>query len=159
MHRQMLMLAVAAAVVSTAACTKKDNNSITGNTDYSSVAVSSDPTSFHVHVMRNPADTIAPSNPAYVPLPFYVASDSTLFTPTAKIEPQDVVISNGADNMSFTFSNPIAHINGSSYVQGDSLGTSTMTITYIDVNHNFAPTTLDVPITVTLGAPPPRRVH
>lgn len=159
MHRQMLMLAAAAAVVFTAACTKKDNNSITGTTGYTSIALASDPTSFSVHIMRNPADTIPITDTAYVPLPYYVPSDSTLFTPTAKIEPQDIAISNGADNMTFTFANPIAEINGSGFVQGDTVGTTTLTITYTDVNHAYATTSIEVPVTVTLGAPPPRRVR
>lgn len=157
MHRQMLTLAVAAVAMAAAACTKHDSNAITGTTDYTSVALSSDPTSFHVHVMRNPADTLPITDTTHVP--YYAASDSTAFTPTAKIEPQDVAISNGSDNMTFAFANPIAHINTSGYVQGDSLGTTTLTITYVDVNHGFATTTLDVPVTVTLGAPPPRRVR
>lgn len=136
MHRQKLMLAVGAAVLAIAACSKKDINAITGSTDYTSVQLSSDPTSFTVAL-----------------------GDSAAFTPTATIEPQGVAISNGIDNMSFSFANPdIAEINGSGYVQGDAVGNTTLTITYIDVNHNFAATTLDVPVTVT-GAPPPRRVH
>jgi hypothetical protein len=159
MHRKMLMLAVAAGVLTTAACTKKDINAITGSTDYTSVQLSSDPTSFSVHVVRNPADTIASSDPAYVPLPYYVAADSTAFTPTATIEPQGVAISNGTDNMTFTFAPAIASVNSSSYVQGDTLGTSTMTITYTDVNHDFTTTSITVPVTVTLFSPPPRRVH
>jgi hypothetical protein len=136
MHRQLLMLAVGAAVLATAACSKKDINAITGTTDYTSVQLSSDPTSFTVSV-----------------------GDSAAFAPTARIEPQDVAISNAIDNMNFSFANSgIAEINGSGYVQGDAVGTTTLTITYIDVNHNFATTTLDVPVTVT-GAPPPRIVH
>jgi len=159
MRRQMFMLVVAAGLMSAAACTKKDNNTITGTTDYTSVALASDPTSFSVHIMRNPADTIPITDTAYVPLPYYVPSDSTLFTPTAKIEPQDIAISNGADNMTFTFGSPIAAINGSGFVQGDTVGTTTLTITYTDVNHAYATTSIVVPVTVTLGAPPPRRVR
>ena len=123
----MLRLAVAAAaVLAAAACTKNDANAITGTTDYTSVAVQSDPTSFDLAV-----------------------GDSAAFTPSATIEPQNLVIANGTDNMTFSFSNPdVAEINGSGYVQGDAAGTTTLTITYTNVNHNFATTTLDVPITV-----------
>jgi hypothetical protein len=127
MNNKMLRLAVVAvAVVTVAACDKNDNDSITGSTDYTSVSVGSDPTSFNVDV-----------------------GDSAEFTPTATIEPQGVVIANGTQNMTFTFANPaIAEINGSGFVQGDAPGTTTLTITYTDVNHNFATTTLDVPVTV-----------
>ncbi|MGH7621787.1 MAG: Ig-like domain-containing protein [Gemmatimonadaceae bacterium] len=136
MYRQTLMLAVGAAVLATAACSKKDINGITGTTDYTSIQLGSDPTSFDV-----------------------VLHDSAAFTPTAKIEPQDVAISNAIDNMNFSFADPdVAEVNGSGYVQGDAVGTTTLTITYIDVNHDFAATTLVVPVTVT-AAPPPRIVH
>jgi hypothetical protein len=130
MNNRMLRLAAAAVVVvAAAACTKHDSNSITGSTDYTSVALSSDPTSFNVAV-----------------------GDSAEFTPTATTEPQGAVIANGIDNMTFSFANPaIAEINGSGYVQGDAPGSTTLTITYTDVNHNFATTTLDVPVIV--GAP------
>jgi len=132
MDRKMFMLAVAAGVLTTAACTKKDINAITGATDYTSVQLSSDPTSFSV-----------------------VVGDSAAFTPTATIEPQGVAISNGSDNMTFAFANPaIAEVNGSGFVQGDAVGSTTLTITYIDVNHGNAATTLDVPVTVTAATPP-----
>jgi len=128
MNNKMLRLAVgAAAVLAAAACTKNDANSITGTTDYTSVSVQSDPTSFDLAL-----------------------GDSAVFTPTATIEPQNVMVVNGTANMTFSFSNPdVAEINGSGYVQGDAPGTTTLTITYTDVNHNFATTTLDVPITVS----------
>lgn len=136
MHRQMLMLAAAAGLIATVACTKKDNNTITGTTDYTSVSISSDPASFSVAL-----------------------HDSAEFTPTVKIEPQDIAISNGADNLTYTFANPaIAEVNGSGYVQGDAVGNTTMTITYTDVNHDYATTSIDVPVAVT-GAPPPRIVR
>ena len=136
MHRQMLMLAAAAGLIATVACTKKDNNTITGTTDYTSVAISSDPASFSVAL-----------------------HDSAAFTPTVKIEPQDIAISNGADNLTYTFANPaIAELNGSGYVQGDAVGNTTMTITYTDVNHDYATTSIDVPVSV-IAAPPPRIVR
>ena len=131
MNNKMLRLAVVAVgVVAAAACTKKDSNSITGSTDYTSVTVGSDPTSFTVAV-----------------------GDSAAFTPTATIEPQGVAIANATDNMTFSFANPnVAEVNGSGFVQGDAVGSTTLTITYTDVNHNFTTSTLTVPVTVT-GAP------
>ena len=128
MNNKMLRLAVVAVgVVAAAACTKKDSNSITGSTDYTSVQLASDPTSFTV-----------------------AKGDSAEFTPTATIEPQGVAIANALDNMTFTFANPaVAEVNASGFVQGDSVGSTTLTITYTDVNHNFATSTLDVPVTVT----------
>jgi hypothetical protein len=131
MTNRMLRLAVVAVgVVAAAACTKHDSNSITGSTDYTSVTVSSDPTSFTVPV-----------------------GDSAEFSPTATIEPQGVAIANASANMTFSFANPaIAEVNASGFVQGDAVGTTTLTITYTDVNHNFTTSTLDVPVTV-IGAP------
>ena len=128
MNNRILKLAVAAvAAVAAAACTKHDSNSITGSTNYTSVTMSSDPTSFTV-----------------------AKGDSAAFTPTATIEPQGVVIANGSANMTYTFANPaIAEVNGSGFVQGDAVGTTTLTITYTDVNHSFTTTTLGVPVTVT----------
>jgi hypothetical protein len=123
----MLMGAAIAALAVMAACTKHDSNSITGATGYTSVAVSSDPTSFTV-----------------------VKGDSAEFAPIATTEPDGVEIANGSANMTFTFANPaVAEINGSGFVQGDSVGSTTLTITYTDVNHNFATSTFDVPVTVT----------
>lgn len=117
---------VAACVVAAAGCTKHDANSITGSTDYTSVQVTSNPSSF----------TIAPG-------------DSAAFTPIATIEPQNVVVVNGTANMTYSFANPaVAHINESGYVQGDVAGSTTLTITYTDVNHGFATTTATVPVTV-----------
>jgi hypothetical protein len=131
MTNRMLRLAVVAVgVVAAAACTKHDSNSITGSTDYTSVTVSSDPTSFTVPV-----------------------GDSAEFSPTATIEPQGVAIANASANMTFSFANPaIAEVNASGFVQGDAVGSTTLTITYTDVNHNFTTSTLDVPVTV-IGAP------
>jgi hypothetical protein len=128
MTNKMLRLAfVAAAVTAAAACTKNDANSLTGTTDYTSVSVTSDPTSFNLDV-----------------------GDSAEFTPTATTEPQGTVIANGNANMTYSFANPtIAEINGSGFVQGDAPGTTTLTITYTDVNHQFATTSVTVPVTVT----------
>lgn len=136
MHRQMLMIVTTVAAIATVACTKKDNNSITGTTGFDSITLTSDPNTFSVAL-----------------------GDSAEITPTAKIEPQDIAIANGIDNMTFTFANSsIAEINGSGYVQGDAVGSTTLTITYTDVDHNYATTSIDVPVTVT-GAPPPRVVR
>ena len=131
MTNKMLRLAVVAiGVVAAAACTKHDSNSITGSDDYTSVALSSDPSSFTVPV-----------------------GDSAAFSPIATIEPQGIAIVNGTANMTFSFANPdIAEINESGFVQGDAPGSTTLTVTYTDVNHDFATTTMDIPVTVT-GAP------
>jgi len=127
MHRTMLMYAAIAALAVTAACSTKDNNSLTGTTDYTSVSIASDPTSFALTV-----------------------GDSAEFTPTASIEPEGVAIANGVDNMTFAFADPtIAEINESGFVQGEAPGSTTLTITYTDVNHGNVTTTLAVPVTVT----------
>jgi hypothetical protein len=131
MNNMMLRLAVVTlGVMAATACDKRDSNSITGSTDYTSVSLGSDPTSFTIPV-----------------------GDSAEFTPTATIEPQGVAIGNATANMTFSFADPdIAEVNASGFVQGDAVGSTTLTITYTDVNHNFATSTLDVPVTVT-GAP------
>jgi hypothetical protein len=154
MNNKMLRLAVVAVAVTaaTAACDKKDSNSVTGSTDYTSVALSSDPTSFVVHVRLVPRqiDTSATLPQVIDTIPAHeVPADSIAFDPIATIMPQDVAIANGQANMTYAFSNPVASINESFFVQGDTTGTTTLTVTYTDVNHGFATTTLDLPVTVT----------
>ena len=84
MNNMMLRLAVVTlGVMAATACDKRDSNSITGSTDYTSVSLGSDPTSFTIPV-----------------------GDSAEFTPSATIEPQGVAIANALDNMTFTFANP-----------------------------------------------------
>lgn len=120
--------ALATAIV--CGCSAADSGPV-GTATFTSVALTVDPT----------AVTVA-------------RGDSVLITATATIEPQGLVISNAADNMAFTFSNTdVAEINGSGYVQGDSVGHTTLTITFTDTNHGFAATSVDVPITVGASAP------
>jgi hypothetical protein len=150
MNNKMLRLAVVAVgVVAAVACTKKDSNSITGTTDYTSVALSLDPSSFDLHVQLVPREIDTSSTTGKIDtIPAHeVPVDSIAFNPVATIMPEDVPIANAVSNM--TFSSPISSVNGSSYLQGDTTGTGTMTIVYTDVNHNFATTSLDVPVTVT----------
>lgn len=150
MNRVTFMLVAIATVTVSAACTKKDFNAISGTTDFDSVAVSISPTSYVVHVVRNPADTV-PGNPDG--LPFYVPADSTELVLTATLEPQGTAIANASTNATFSFSPAIADINGSGFVEGDSLGTSTLTATYTDVDHGFKTTTTTAAVTVLLAAP------
>jgi len=130
MDNRMLRLAVVAVgVVAAVACTKTDSNSITGSTDYTSVSLTADPTSFTIP-----------------------QGDSAALTPTATIEPQGVAIANATDNMTFTFANPAIadfDITSSNYIHADAVGSTTLTITYVDVNHDFATTSIDIPVTVT----------
>ena len=141
MNKSKLMFAAIAACVALAGCNKKDLNAITGTDTSTGVALSSDPTSFDLHVRLVPRiDTI----PAHE-----VPVDSIAFNPVATLVPQDVVIANGQDNMVFTFNNSVASLNGSQFVQGDTTGTSTLTVTYTDVVHGFATSTLTLPVTVT----------
>ena len=86
MNRVTFMLVAIATIAASTACTTKDFNAISGTTAFDSVAVSISPTSYVVHVMRNPADTV-PGNPDGS-LPFYVPVDSTELVPTATLEPQ-----------------------------------------------------------------------
>jgi hypothetical protein len=150
MDNKMLRLAVVAlGVVAAAACTKRDSNAITGTTDYTSIALSSDPTSFDLHVQLVPReiDTSATTGKIDTIPAHEVPVDSVAFNPVATILPQNVAIANAVSNM--TFSSPISSVNGSSYIQGDTTGTGTMTVVYTDVNHDFATTTLALPVTVT----------
>ena len=151
MNNKMLRLAfVAVAVTAAAACDKKDSNSLTGTTDYTSVALSSDPASFNLHVQLVPQKIDTSDAGVIDTVPAHdEAVDSIAFNPVATIMPQDVPIANGVANM--TFGSAVAEVNSSFYVQGDTTGTGTLTVTYTDVNHGFATTTLDIPVTVTLA--------
>ena len=126
MNKTKLMFAAVAVCVTLAACAKKDFNAITGTDTSQSVTLSNDSSSYHIF------------------------KDSTVaFSPVATLEPQGVAIGNGTTNMTFTFANPaIAEINADGNLQGDAVGTTTLTITYTDVVHNFVPTSIDVPVTV-----------
>ena len=141
MNKKVLMFAALAACVALSACTKKDFNSITGTDTSTGVSLASDPSSFVLHVHLVPAHDTVPAHEEPV--------DSIAFDPVATLQPQDVVIPNGQDNMAFTFAQPVASINGSQYVQGDTTGTTSLTVTYTDVVHGFATTSIVLPVTVT----------
>ena len=133
MNKTKLMLAMVVACAALAGCAKKDFDALTGTTDFTSVSLSNDPTSYHVTV-----------------------GETAAFAPVATLEPQGVAVANGSDNMTFSFYHPgVAEINDNGDLQGDSVGTTTLTVTYTDVDHNFTTTTLDIPVTVTLAPPPP----
>lgn len=133
MNKTKLMLAAVVTCATLAACAKKDFNAITGTDTSTSVTLSNDSTAYHI---------------------FEGLDNAVAISPVATLEPQGVAIANGVDNMTFTFSDPaIAEINADGNLQGDAVGTTTLTVTYTDVTHNFATTTLDIPVTVM--APPP----
>jgi hypothetical protein len=143
----MLMYAAIAALAVTAACTTRDNNSVTGSTDYTSVVLSSNVPSFVLHVHLVPQSIDTSSTGIDTTVAHEVPLDSIEFNPVATIMPQDVPIANGITNMTFT--SPVASVNESFFVQGDTTGTGSLTIVYTDVNHDFATTTLVLPVTVT----------
>lgn len=127
MNKTKLMLAMLAACAALAGCAKKDFNAITGTSDFTSVALSNDPASYTLPV-----------------------GETAGIAPVATLEPQGVAVANGTDNMTFSFSDPaVAEINGDGNLQGDAVGSTTLTVTYTDVDHNFATTTLAIPVTVT----------
>lgn len=129
MNRTKLMFAAIAACVALAGCDKKDFNAITGTTSFTSVTLSNNPTSYSI-------DT--------------GAVNAVGITPVATLEPQNVAVANGTTNMTFTFANPaIAEINSDGNLQGDAFGSTTLTVTYTDVDHNFTTTTLAIPVTVS----------
>ncbi len=129
MNKTKLVLAAMAACIALAGCEKKDFNAITGTDESTSVSLSNDPASYTIEEG---------------------ADNAVGFAPVATLEPQGIAISNGSQNMTYSFSNPdIAEINGDGNLQGDAVGTTTLTVTYTDVNHSFATTTLAIPITVT----------
>lgn len=149
MNMSKLTFAALAACVVLAGCEKKDFNAITGTDTSTSVALSSDPQSFDVHVRLVPRE-IDTSGTKIDTIPAHeVPADSIAFNPVATLEPQGVIIPNGQDNMTFTFASTAASINGSQYVQGDTTGTTTLTVAYTDVTHNMAITTIVLPVTVT----------
>jgi hypothetical protein len=157
MNRSMLMLAVVAVIVTVGACTKKDFNAITGTTDYTSVALSSEPASYTLHVEFVPTAIVtdtATGLPDTIPA-HYVPVDSTEFSVTATLEPQGVVVANGLSNTTITPDNSdVASLNSDGgFVIGTGPGTTNLTFVYTDVDHNFTTTSLSVPVTVTLAAP------
>ena len=150
MNRTMLMFAIIATVTAVGACNKKDFNAITGTTDYASVSLTTDPTSFNLHVHLVPDSIFFDStagHPDTIPA-HEVPVDSTLLTATAFIQPQDVAVANGTTNMTFTVGNSVASFNDP-YIVPDTTGTTSLTIVYTDVNHSFTTTTAVLPITVT----------
>jgi hypothetical protein len=129
MNKTKLMLAMLAACAALAGCTKKDFNAVTGTTDFTSVSLSNDSTAYHIEEGVDGAVALAP---------------------VATLEPQGVVVANGSDNMTFAFGDEeVAHLNDDGNLQGYSVGNTTVTVTYTDVDHNFATTTLVIPITVS----------
>jgi hypothetical protein len=132
MNKTKLMLALVIACAAFAGCTKKDFNAVTGNTEFDSISLSNDSTAYHIVEGADGAVTLAP---------------------VATLEPQGAVVQNGLDNMTFAFDDEeIAHLNDDGNLQGYSPGTTNVTVTYVDVDHDFATTTLVIPITV-LSAP------
>lgn len=135
MNKTKLMLAAFAGCLTLAACQKKDFNAITGTDQTTSVSLSNDSTAYHILEGVDNAIAIAP---------------------VATLQPQGVAVGNGTTNMTYSFSDPsIAEINADGNLQGDAVGTTTLTVTYTDVVHNFATTTLDIPVTVLAAPPPP----
>ncbi len=129
MIKSKLMLGAAVVIAVAAGCSKYEPNGITGTTEFTTIQLADDPASFTIAV-----------------------DDSLPFAPTATIEPQGLLVSNGTDNMTYAIANTeVAVINESGYVQGVSVGTTTLEITYTDVDHSFATTTLAVPVTITAG--------
>ncbi|MDQ2931954.1 MAG: hypothetical protein M3Y05_14220 [Gemmatimonadota bacterium] len=152
MIRLKLMLAAAAVIAVVAACSKYEPNGITGGTGFTGVALTTNPSSFALHMRLVPESTYFDSTarrdstiPAHdIPL------DSTLFDVTASIMPQDLAIANGFNNM--TFVSPVAALvtgTDGNYVVPDTTGSGSFTVTYTDVDHAFATTSAVLPITVT----------
>jgi hypothetical protein len=132
MNKTKLMLALVVACAAFAGCAKKDFDAVTGTTDFTSVSLSNDSTAYHITEGDDGAVALAP---------------------VATLEPQGVAVANGTDNMSFAFGDEdIAHLNDDGNLQGYSVGTTNLTVTYTDVDHDFATTTLVIPVTV-LAAP------
>lgn len=158
MNRMMLMLALIATAMVAGACEKKDFGAVTGTTDYTSVGLTSDSTAYHLKVTFVPrvitVDTTQIPNKADTIPAHYIPTALAPFDPTATLLPQAVAVANGRQNMTFTFSDPkVSEVvfGDTTFLQPDTLGTSTLTVKYTDVNHDFATTTLTVPITVTLA--------
>jgi hypothetical protein len=157
MNRTKLMLAAVVACAAFAGCTKKDFNAVTGTTDFTSVALSSDPASYNLHVELVPqsitVDT-ATGKPDTVPA-HYAPLDSTEFSVTAKIEPQDVAVTNATDNITVVpdDANVAAVNDDGGFLLGTGPGTTNLKFTYTDVDHDFTQTTISIPVTVTVGVP------
>jgi hypothetical protein len=153
MNRLKFLLASLVACMAIAACTKKDFNAITGTTDYTSVAVTSSPESYDLHVQFVPQAIVvdtATGLPDTIPA-HYEPVDSTAFSVTATLEPQGVAVANATTNMTIgTDNSEVATLNGDGgYVIGTSPGTTHLIFVYTDVDHNLAQDSLSVPVTVT----------
>jgi len=121
----------AVAAVAVLACSPKDRKFITGTNEFTSVAVALDPASATV-----------------------VKDDSAAFNTTVTLVPQGTVVANGSENVQYSFSDPdVAHVNDSGFIQGDSIGTTTLTATYTDPSHDFATTTSNVVTVNVTGGP------
>jgi ABC-type Fe3+-hydroxamate transport system substrate-binding protein len=158
MNKTKLMLAMLAACVALAGCEKKDFDAVTGSTDFTSVALSSDPTSYDLHVVFVPrVITVDTAGVADTVAAHYEPVDSTEFTVTAKLEPQDVAVGNPTDNMVISPDDAdVARVNDDGgFLLGTGPGTTHLTFVYTDVDHDFTTTTLTVPVTVTAVAPAP----
>ncbi|HLB07968.1 MAG TPA: hypothetical protein VK617_00440 [Gemmatimonadaceae bacterium] len=108
-----------------------------------------------VHVYHNPDFSVTNDT-----VPAFLASDDVDRTPTITILPQNVVVPNGTDNVTASFSDPsIADLDGNGFIEGLAPGTTVMTWTFTDFNHNNATQSINIPITVVVGPAPGRLVH
>jgi len=159
---RLVVCAITVLAVGAVACSSDDNNGANaGLGTFATVVLSVDSSPVALHVERNPADTIPRSDTVHFKkLPFLVGDDAVDRTPTVFVEPSGDSVSNGLDNVSATFSNDgIAEFNDDGELVGDTVGTTVLTYTLTDVNHSNATTSVNIPITVTVGPPATSRVH
>ena len=136
------------------ACSSSSDNGLgAGLGSFNSALLAVDSSPVALHVRRNPADTIPPSDTVHFKkLPYFVGTNAVDRTPTVTIEPQGTLVPNGLNNVTASFSKArIAHFNGDGLLQGDSTGTTILTYTLTDFNHNRVTQSIDIPITVTVG--------
>lgn len=160
---RLVVCAITVLVVGAVACSSStDNGQDSGLGTFDSQVMTVDSSPVLLHVFRNPADTLLPSNPKFKVLPFYVSGDTADRTPTVTILPQNTVVPNGNDNIAPSFSTAdIAFFDfeGDFLIEGNAPGTTVLTYTLTDRNHNNATQLINIPVTVVVEPVPARFVH
>jgi hypothetical protein len=160
---RLVVCAITVLAVGVVACSDENTSGEDAglNNPFSSVELAVDSSPVTLHVKRNPADTIPITDTAnYEPLPYYVGDDAVDRTPAVLVLPSGDTVSNGLNNVSATFSNDgIAEFDDDGALVGDTVGTTVLTYTFTDYNHNHATTSVNIPITVSVGPPSSNRVH
>ena len=151
MQRFVVCAFTVLAIGAVGACSSSsDNNgSSAGLGSFTSAVLAVDSSPVVLHVYVDPTDPTA-----------YLPTDNVDRTPTVTILPQNLVVPNGNNNVSASFSDPsIADFDSNGLLEGLAPGTTVLTYTFTDYNHARATQSINIPITVLAGPAPGRLVH